>query len=578
MNEEMEKHLPCIETLSHKRFFVPRYQRGYRWTPDEVTDLLEDIRQFAAGESHAPDEFYCLQPLVVHRMDCGQWEVIDGQQRLTTVYLVTRYIKEMWPGQDKDTLLSLHYGSRERTEAFLKRLTVDEKGSVAFNDENIDFAHISRAYQAIGEWVQKLGSELDKDQFMSAFRRRVRVIWYEPFGSKGVEIFTRINSGKIPLTNAELIRGLFLRSSNFIEPGFSERDRELARLRQMEISAEWDSIEATLHDDKFWYFLTDKKDPAETRIDLVFRLLTGVNDPDSYALFRAYSGRFTSRSDVGLVLKNWTKVKECFQQLRDWYLDWDLYHIIGYLVETGTPLNALWEESRGLRKSEFKKRLKERVEKSLPGSDKWASLEYGNSQVRSVLLLHNILTTLASKERHFRFPFNRFKGQRWDVEHIHSVAEKIPATEPHQREWLKDASGHLPDRDLQKKVAEFLGSQNWDMEQFEKLYNDVLKAFAEKGQIESINDLSNLALLDQGTNRGYGNEVFPAKRAKIIARERDGWFVPIATKNAFMKYYSTAVDGFTFWSESDREAYFEAMQETITSFLKGEEEIRNESA
>jgi hypothetical protein len=574
MKTNIEYQTPSVETLSQRSFFVPSYQRGYRWTPDEVKDLLNDIWQFAANESRDTDEFYCLQPLVVRAMESGQWEVIDGQQRLTTVYLITRYINEMWRGRDKDAVLALQYGSRERAGKFLESLAVKEDGSVDFNDENIDFAHISKAYETINDWVKDTGSRLDRDQFMSAFRRKVRVIWYEPSGSKGVQIFTRINQGKIPLTNAELIRGLFLKSSNFIKPGASPEEREFARLRQMEISGEWDRMEAALHDDKFWYFLTGPSDPAETRIDLIFRLLTGIVDDDSYALFRAYARTFPNKPDVSVVLKQWDEVKGCFQQLQDWFSDWDIYHQIGYLIATGTSLKALWNESMGHRKSEFRARLRIQIQESLPeGSlESLESLRYGSGAVQDVLLLHNILTTLKSSERHFRFPFSRYKNQKWDVEHIHSVAERPPESEIHQREWLSDAAKHLPDEELREEVANLLKIIDWAENDFEVIYLKVLKSFSEKGEPDSINDLSNLALLDRGTNRGYGNAVFPAKRATIIQRERDGTFVPIATKNAFLKYYSNSVRGFTFWSESDREAYFEAIQNTLESFFTGKGE------
>jgi hypothetical protein len=568
MNTEFEERIPSVETLSQRKFFVPSYQRGYRWTPNEVRELLEDIRQFAEQKRSDLEEFYCLQPLVVRRMDSGQWEVIDGQQRLTTIYLITRYINEMWRGRDKDPMLELEYKSRERTKEFLDRLAINEDGSVEFNDKNIDFAHISKAYQTIGEWVKSHGSKVDKDQFMSTFRRKVRVIWYEPSGSDGVRIFTRMNRGKIPLTNAELIRGLFLKSSNFMKPGATSDETEFARLRQTEISGEWDRIESALHDDKFWYFLTDRNDPAETRIDLIFRLLTGITDKDSYELFRAYSTDFPGEANVKFVLKKWDDVKSCYQKLQDWYQDWNLYHLIGYLIATGTSLKELWEESKGLGKSDFRDKLKVRIKATIP-SKPLEQLQYGEVGVRNVLLLHNILTSLSSRDQHYRFPLNRYKQERgWDVEHIHSVAERPPESELHQREWLKDAAMYLRDEELAKDVGDFLKRKSWTEAEFETTYKKMLCYFSESGKPESINDLSNLALLDSGTNRGYGNAVFPAKRATIIEKDREGTFVPIATKNAFMKYYSKSVQEFTFWSEADQQDYLEAMQNAWESFFE----------
>jgi len=67
-------------------FVVPSYQRGYRWGRDEVIRLLDDIHE-SAGKK------YFLQPVVVKRRDDKKWELVDGQQRLTTLSLILRYIQ-----------------------------------------------------------------------------------------------------------------------------------------------------------------------------------------------------------------------------------------------------------------------------------------------------------------------------------------------------------------------------------------------------------------------------------------------------------------------------------------------------
>jgi uncharacterized protein with ParB-like and HNH nuclease domain len=62
-------------------FRVPRYQRGYRWGKLEVERLLNDI-----WESNGKP--YSLQPIVVKRDGETAFELVDGQQRLTTLYLI----------------------------------------------------------------------------------------------------------------------------------------------------------------------------------------------------------------------------------------------------------------------------------------------------------------------------------------------------------------------------------------------------------------------------------------------------------------------------------------------------------
>ena len=67
-------------------FFVEDYQRGYRWS-DEVKMLLDDLNEIEEGAD------YCLQPIVVTKKD-EYYYVIDGQQRLTTITLIHRYLQK----------------------------------------------------------------------------------------------------------------------------------------------------------------------------------------------------------------------------------------------------------------------------------------------------------------------------------------------------------------------------------------------------------------------------------------------------------------------------------------------------
>ena len=68
------------------KFVIPSYQRGYRWGRWEVKRLLDDIRQNGNAK-------YCLQPIVVKVLDKETYELIDGQQRLTTLYILLTFLK-----------------------------------------------------------------------------------------------------------------------------------------------------------------------------------------------------------------------------------------------------------------------------------------------------------------------------------------------------------------------------------------------------------------------------------------------------------------------------------------------------
>lgn len=91
-----EQGVPHVEG----QFYISAYQRGYRWGRDEVRQLLDDIRtnaKEAEATRTTPADYY-LQPIVVLRRDDGTWELVDGQQRLTTLYLITKHIATVLPG------------------------------------------------------------------------------------------------------------------------------------------------------------------------------------------------------------------------------------------------------------------------------------------------------------------------------------------------------------------------------------------------------------------------------------------------------------------------------------------------
>lgn len=156
--------LKTISELKDKKFYIPGYQRGYRWTKQQVKDLLDDVWEFMQKNNDS-EAFYCLQPLVVKENDNKKWDVIDGQQRLTTIYIILSCLGEQ-------NLYSLEYETRHDSESFLKDIQRkrDEDGN-----ENIDYFHMVQTKNAVGEWLKHKQNEVLK----KAFLEKVKFIWYE---------------------------------------------------------------------------------------------------------------------------------------------------------------------------------------------------------------------------------------------------------------------------------------------------------------------------------------------------------------------------------------------------------------
>lgn len=137
-------------------FFVPSYQRGYRWGDAEVIRLLDDIYATEGKRN------YCLQPVVV-RKNGDRFELIDGQQRLTTLYLIYRYMNEASFGFIDEPRFSLSYGTREKTEEFLKSLDISRK------EENIDFWFIASAYESINWFIIRAILDASSNSLLQTF-------------------------------------------------------------------------------------------------------------------------------------------------------------------------------------------------------------------------------------------------------------------------------------------------------------------------------------------------------------------------------------------------------------------------
>ncbi len=228
-------------------FIIPAYQRGYRWGREHITMLLNDIYENGVAN-------YSLQPVVVKKLEDGSFELIDGQQRLTSVFLILKYMMQLVPKLEQK--FSLKYLTRERSEEFLSSL--DEKRS----KECVDFFHMYEAHLAIKQWFENKDDELlTAINLYKYFNENVKVIWYQVENTEdSTGLFTRLNIGKIPLTNAELVKALFL----------SKDTNHLTDEIQLEIATSWDTIEKDLHDKSFWAFLTnEEEEDYPTRIELI---------------------------------------------------------------------------------------------------------------------------------------------------------------------------------------------------------------------------------------------------------------------------------------------------------------------
>ncbi len=415
-------------------FFIPDYQRGFRWSSLQVRQLLDDIREFTQRRNPQPEEFYCLQPLVIKaRPEEGDFEVVDGQQRLTTLLLILRHFNERLAERYQQTLFTLTYQTRPSLDSFLIEPTEEAA------DDNVDFFHIYQAIETIEAWFATRDSEVEV--IKSALLNNTKVIWFELAKSDNpVEAFTRLNVGKIPLTNDELIRALFLRRTG--------PDEKEATSLQLRIAYEWDQLEKGLQSNEFWYFLSNQPGKKENRIGFLFDLaaredgLVDGAENDAYGIFYTFNQKL--KAPESKPEDEWNKIKKLYLLLDEWFENRVLYHMVGFLVSEGMPINELKRLSVDCTKTAFEQRLRTEIYKRVIGgkfpefpdeqsirenvADRLEELSYISKpqDIKAILLLYNLATPLQDKRSNLRFQFDSFKDGKWNIEHIRSVADDRP--------------------------------------------------------------------------------------------------------------------------------------------------------
>lgn len=534
------------------KFFVPDYQRGYRWGEDVVKQLLDDIKK--NGEIN--NQIYYLQPIVVKARKEGDYELIDGQQRLTTLYLILKYLSKYLPNIKIG--YEIHYETRESTHDYLQDIDPEK------SEENIDFFFVNQAYNTIKNWFNEDTKKCE--DFLEQIKKYVKIIWYEPEEEiSGEELFTRLNIGRIPLTNSELIRALFL-----------SRNNGVTHEKQLEISTEWDKIEKELRSSAFWAFLTNENEYTN-RIELLFNMMANrSNKKDDYATFFF----FNEKKDK---ISVWNEIIAYYEKLKELYEDKELFHKVGYLVVNSTSeqniLYNLLKKTEKKKKSELKSYIDEEIKESLKSRKLEESLEELNydddsKDIHKILLLFNIISMMDIEDESVRFPFDKYKenGTQWSLEHIHAQNAELNTNEE-QIEWLKlhhDAVKDINitiDKEKLIEIGKVIESKKISKEKFIDYQQFLFKLLPNESDDKFIHSLSNLTLLDTRHNSALSNSAFIVKRKKIIEKDKKGEFIPYCTRMVFLKYYNENTSQLYFWSKDDREGYITQIIDKLEKYI-----------
>lgn len=488
-----------VNTLCEEKrqFYVPAYQRGYRWTTQNMKELIMDLDGFFNG--NVSDKHYCMQPIVVKKEQTedgkDRWVVVDGQQRLMAMWILMTLGSVSDDSTEKKNVYKLFFENKPSMNDFVDTvetqiLNHDDLDST-FRDscENILNPLRSKSVDCVnavenmlwvitpGNGVTRNGSARKWRNYLSLIMNNLDKIDFIEYklgeNEDPIETFANINANKIRLTNSELLKAVILNA-------LSDDENEMKNMGRS-----WEQLEKELHDEDFWRFIkcynakvqSRKKDKESgTRLDFLFEIwcrddkkaggAIELDSEDELAVFHAVDEYLKASQDPRKAAYELCQsIISINDVLHDWYGEHDWYHEIGALVaitayeetEDNAKLIAdLFNIYNSGTKKQFNQELKSKmkdhfckalstnasaelkVEKVREGLKKidYSSKHEDRTKITIILLLYNIAVLINSKNAGERFSFSLFGKQYWDIEHVNPQTP-LESSEEEKRAWLE---------------------------------------------------------------------------------------------------------------------------------------------
>lgn len=590
-----------------RHYRIPPYQRGYKWESHDVARLLDDIKDFNQGDE--PDKFYCLQNITLVEKK-GNYNVVDGQQRLTTLAVILSFL-----GQYDLISGKLIYSIRKETEAFLHRYIyqpsvisdfadwddfLNKTQALGFDYDYQDIYYLFQAYQPTVKWFKN-----EKEGYIDIIKDRlldhVKIIVNLVRNIDEQELFENLNGKRVPLDGADLVRALIITCIARQEMLDTEDDTKynvLINERRTRIGISLDDIGRWWTDNNrqawFGYFTRKVKDGADETVSF------NDSQHEINYLYKLYALVFND----GVVSVNFYEkevAKPGFLQrlldfqrtMQNWYDDPVLYHLIPYSqLYANMDLKKLFESWNVSTRRKFIVILKNAIrnshaivsllgevgKKDQPNNqDEWF-----NDDLASVCILLDIIHCL-SNQRGEKLPARYFQWIRKeeDREHIFPqtpISDKVKEKElDKQTEVLKTYVDLINDMLVENKRGnecinkdELLSSINWHDEDWRQKTKELVNGLL--ATLIPVNNLGNMCLLNSSVNRGYGNDFFLEKRIDVMRKSQEGKYIRPHVYDAFNKVFIKRQENIdmkqmTKWGKEDIQQRCEYIISQINNFL-----------
>lgn len=587
----------CLFSYGVDGYYIAPYQRGYKWKSESIYDqvpvLLMDLYEaFTVFKTttNTGQEYY-LNYITVKTNSNNVFEVIDGQQRLTTLTLIFNALEHSAFFTTKDNIVrsnkgylvnyARYEGKDESDNIFnqvLSQLDHDESTDTSIEEQDKYF--MVKSMRCIIKFFSLFKENSEAIEFLDFIKNKVKIILNkEDDTTSPEETFANLNSNKVPLTNTYLIKGLLLtKASRYADLGQTKRYKEIMDQRSI-MGRTWDEITSWFSKpevallflgveengmEKFLEIISLTNDKNSNSILSEFKNLLsneGIAFRNSYSLFNKYHENIITARDSHDILN---KIKHTYWLFKSWYNDNELYNLISFRQAKRKNNDAFRNSSEMLKKESrdsLVRYLKDYVISNLPTKESQFSTAGfdAKEETRNLLLAINIFQTNNEIRKQDKFDFYSYQKEDWSLEHIFPQNHNINKFKvKDDKNWIlsqvKNQIKSLSHTEDNKIEIDKLGDIIIEIENGNEINSEDIEFIFDK--ISNVNSLGNMALLSKGVNSSLSNGFFNTKRIILLQKINRGSFVPKHTIDIFSKMLDIKSEykfdkSLTTWTQTD---------------------------
>lgn len=588
----MNEFIINIKKTFDNKYYIGPYQRSYKWSSltryGQVPQMLYDIYSAMCQD---PGKEYYLQYITIKWDSMKEWyEVIDGQQRLTTLSLIIYLLYAEDHNFENIAKDKVEYSRHDNSNLFDRVVELANNESTEESDNaipNQDTYYLVKAARCIKRFLTLCKNDNKLEAFEKYLKEKVMLITNEESSFVSAEeVFMNLNDNRVPLTSSYLIKGLLLtlaaRHDDKREYNYKEIiDQRVIMGRQWDEISSWISKKEVTH-----YFFKQDDGGLDNFLNLVLKGIESKNEAGEKASVDEVLKKFLDtlekvpkQNDVGELelfnkfndvvktpadaIKTLKLIKHYYRRLRGIYENNKLYNLMGYaLFCESVDGYKRFDLSNVFNVSDvqLEQNLKHIILTAIPdlsNDDIRELCNYSSSNYRLQNLLLSFCVFPDGEDDKYRFDFVAYNREHWSFEHISPQNPKNTVridkvAQSNVIEKIKNSS--IKENKKKELIEKIRNDESIESESVSLLYDPDI----------DLDNMGNMALLSGRANSSLKNNPYIAKRSILFDMRNKGQFIPRHTIDIFNKVYHNESDpqfnfDLTKWDQRDVEAHSQWM-------------------